>query len=179
MNEIHDQHNLGVTQLCWSYLATDGPWWLLYNRNGFHGIFTACKRSNVFIHACPSVHSGGGCLHAGIHTPGQTPSGQTPPWADTVPLGRYPSPGQTPHSWILRDAVYKRVVRILLECILVMQWLVSFPSMWPVKAKFTCFSKESLPVLVKAKLPVYLVKTRTFLIILLLALFCSNRSLTL
>ena len=45
------------------------------------------------------------------------------PWSDT-PLGRHPPgqtplPGQTPPCSACRDTVNKRVVRILLECILV------------------------------------------------------------
>ena len=46
-----------------------------------------------------------------------TPPGQTP-------QGRYPTPGQTPPPSILRDTVYKRAERILLECILIDNFLL-------------------------------------------------------
>ena len=48
-------------------------------------------------------------VHAGKHTPGQTPPGRQPPWADT-PLGRHSPPSRR---------LLLRTVRILLECILV------------------------------------------------------------
>ena len=73
-----------------------------------------------------------------------TPPGQThTPWADTHPLGRHTPPGRTHTPWAdthtpgqnhtpgqtfpradtpPSDTVNKRVVRILLECILVYKW---------------------------------------------------------
>ena len=70
---------------------------------------TKLRQGNVFTPVCHSVH------RVGVSA--------THPWADT-PQGRCPSPAQCmlgytpPHSacW---DAVNKRAVRILLECILV------------------------------------------------------------
>ena len=103
----------------------------------------------MFSQACAknSVHGGRG-RHMVHILSGQTPPRQTPPgadtplwaetslgrhlqadtpWADTPwsdpPLGRHP-----PFNWILQDMVNKRVVRILLECILIM-WCCCFTDM--------------------------------------------------
>ena len=51
--------------------------------------------------------------------------GHTPSWADTTPLTRHPqvdTPGQTPspHRWLLQQTV-----RILLECILVLNVIIA------------------------------------------------------
>ena len=73
-------------------------------------IFTARKRSCwkvMFLHlsVSHSVHGGGVCPSACWDTPPPPPPRQTPPWADTnLPLGR---------------RLLLRMVRILLECILV------------------------------------------------------------
>ena len=82
-------------------------------------IFTARKRSlrRLCFHRCLSVH--GGCLpHCMLgYTPraDMPPCGQTTPQTDThTPLGRHPPPSA---CW---DTVNKRVVRIPLECILVL-----------------------------------------------------------
>ena len=96
-------------------------------------IFTARKRSlgqgNVFKLVCHSVHRDGGgfpacitghmtravclqgvCIEGGLYLGGLPPGG----------LGRTPPP----HG-ILRDMINKRAVRILLECILVYQYVIT------------------------------------------------------
>ena len=74
---------------------------------------TTRKRSlrRLCFHRCLSVHGGSAPLHAGIHTTLSRPPPQadTPTWADT--------PSRLRSAWW--DAVNKRAVRILLECILV------------------------------------------------------------
>ena len=63
----------------------------------------------VFTSICHSVHGEGGvCIQEGMHPGGVCIQGG----------GLHPGDGQTPH-WILRDMVNERVVRILLECILI------------------------------------------------------------
>ena len=68
---------------------TSGTWsHRLYHYNSSCG--------NVMLSEVSVCLSTGG----GVHTPRQTPLGQThPPWADTPLLGRHPSPGQTPLPW--------------------------------------------------------------------------------
>ena len=89
------------------------------------------SEGNVFTGVCLSTR-GVECLPLG-------PGGADTPWADTPLgrhslLGRYPSPGHTPPSWVntpllgehsppgwtppLPGWLLKRVVRIILECIL-------------------------------------------------------------
>ena len=59
---------------------------------------TKLQKGNAFTRVCQSFSSQGGCLShtpptPGHTHPGQTPSGQTPPWADTprqIPLGQTP-----------------------------------------------------------------------------------------
>ena len=71
----------------------------------------------MFLHLSGILFTGGvsGPVHAAIHTPwediplgrpwsdilpGRHPlPGQTPPWADTHPLGRHTPPGQTHTPW--------------------------------------------------------------------------------
>ena len=83
-------------------------------------IFTALKRSlrNVCFHRCLSAHRDGVCpLHAGIYPQADTPQADTP-------LGRHP-----PLHSACWDTVNKRVVRIQLECILVLPLLPLFLEM--------------------------------------------------
>ena len=89
------------------------------------------RQGNVFTPACHSVHRGGVChTPPGRHprantTRADTPSADTlPQWADTPP----PSSCSDTHPLLSAcwDTVNKRVVRILLECILVVYWLGKF-----------------------------------------------------
>ena len=65
------------------------------------------------------VHPPGQVQPPGRYTPGQVhhPPGQVPLW-QVHPLDRYTTPAGTPPRQILRDTVNERMVRILLECIL-------------------------------------------------------------
>ena len=83
------------------------------------------RQGNVFTRVCHSVHSGGVCPGGSGRPPGRPPwvhtplLGRYPPLGQTPPLGRQPpgtSPGQT--SPLNRRSL-QRMVRILLECILV------------------------------------------------------------
>ena len=86
---------------------------------------TKLRRGNVFAPVCHSVHRGGGLPNRDPCT--ETPPGQRPRWTKTSldrdpildwdPLDRDPWT-ETPLDW---DPLYgkERVVRILLECILV------------------------------------------------------------
>ena len=91
---------------------------------------TKLRQGNVFTRVCREF-----CPQRGVsgrQPPGQTPPGQTPPWTDTPCLGRHP-PGQTPPwpdttPWPdipLSRRLLQRTVRILLECIFVIFYLVS------------------------------------------------------
>ena len=84
-------------------------------------IFTALSVSH-------SVHRGGVCLSAWWDTP---PGSRHPPVADT-PRGRHPPRSRhtlrsrhPPSQCMLRDKGNKRAVRILLECILVVNLIIS------------------------------------------------------
>ena len=98
----------------------------------------SCGQGNIFTPVCHSFCSRGGrgsaSVHAGMPPPGppvgaDTPWSRHPPGPDT-PLGAAPHPpgadtplDQTPSESRLQHTVYERPVRILLECILVMNSL--------------------------------------------------------
>ena len=73
----------------------------LYNKRLLPPANEVWGQGDVFTPVCHSVHRGEGNmsapLHAGLHTP----------------LGRYPTPGQTPPTRILRDTVNKRAVHFV------------------------------------------------------------------
>ena len=68
------------------------------------------------------------------HPLGQIPTGQTPPWTD-IPSGQTPPPGET-SPWAdtpllgrhpSNRRLLRRTVRILLECILVVEMVIVAP----------------------------------------------------
>ena len=109
----------------WSVSGTlDHP---VIEADGFYWPQRSCGQGYVFTRVCDSVNRGGSAsVHAGIptplgadtprskHPPEQTPRKQTPPWEQTPPEQTPPPPGSR-----FRDTVNERLVRILLECILV------------------------------------------------------------
>ena len=91
----------------------------------------SCGQGNIFTPVCHSFCSqrgGSASVHAGMphppqsrHTPPLSPgSRQTPPGADT-PRSRHPPGADIPPQ----HTVYERLVRILLECILVFYQLIT------------------------------------------------------
>ena len=81
----------------------------------------------MFLQACVCPQGGGvsASVHAGIPPPGADPPDQTPPGTRQTPLDQAdpPGPGRHPPGSRLQQTVYERLVRILLECILVVNVL--------------------------------------------------------
>ena len=93
-------------------------------------IFTARKRSlrRLCFYRCVSVHGG-----VGIPGPPQMenpPWMETPPGWRTPPDGEPPLDGEPPPGWRTPPLVNVRVVRILLECILVEYMRSALLSLW-------------------------------------------------
>ena len=101
---------------------------------------TRLGQGNVFTGVCDSVHRGRGCVCLSACWDTTTPLEQTPPRADTPPESRppgsrhsHPTPDPPPPGSRLRHTVNERPVGILLDCILVYQYLYLSRSLcWPV-----------------------------------------------
>ena len=80
---------------------------------------TKLGQGNIFTSVCLST-GGSASVHAGMHPLEQTPPGVDNPPEQTPPLGADTPREQTPPpEGRLQHTVYERLVRILLECILV------------------------------------------------------------
>ena len=112
----------------------------------------------IFSEACVknSVHGGGegsgvsAPLHAGIHPPRTRPQRADTPWGTDTPL-----------QCMLGDTVNKRVVCILLECILVFYCAHSIS--WPCPCPCSVYEPQVHSSTHKSTHPLYLSGKKTFL----------------